>query len=895
MTKRVGVGLIVLAVAGVAFWFWWSRRAAETPATSTVTQPMGAVAAQPPTPSSTSAAALARVTIKVASDKGPIADAAVRFAPEDGEVIVLRTGADGSVRADQLAPGEWTISASAAGFEPAAAPAKNLTAGEDATIALTLTAGGRPLTGLVTDATGGPIAGARIDAAKLGGRARPGDAVATTVTGSDGMYAVTASEGQVLVAVSSVDYAAQSRLVEVGATGAVANFSLVPGGAIEGIVRDETTKQPVAGAQVIAERDRGGMILLAESSRRRALSGADGRFRVTSLRPGAYELAASAGTRTSKSPTIVGIGVAEQVSDIEILISDGPVISGTVVDETGTAVADIEVTASGRGRGGDAKTDAKGAFTITGLPPGAYFLMGRNDTFVPAGGAQVELADKDVTGVKVKVQRGAKIVGHVEPRQICEIEHDIDDRELGAGMPMVVGPKTTAADGEFALGPASAGKAQLRARCPSGAQGSMPIDVTVGMAPLVLKVTPGASIAGRVVDGDGKPVAGATVMASLEGPTQRTMIVNGMVTSGVQGISGSDGTYVLVGLAAGSYDMSVLDRGRPLRMRGARVQVKLAATDKKTGVDLAVDRPNGVIKGVVMGPDKKPLADAWVSVQQDLDAMLEGIIDRERGRGPGSGPGPRPAGGGEERSSRMTIESRDDDNEGAIGAGFAPALTDAQGRFEITGLPHSRYEVIAEAEAGKLRGRASNVTPDAAITIQVDGVTSLSGTVRSASGPTPVFALELIGPTTAARSFTDGTFQIARVDPGSYIVKVTSSQGNAETKVEVRPGQPATVEITLVANAIVVGKLVDVKEQPVAGAAFTVVPESTDGRLQVSLEGPPPTTGPDGSFRLETQAGKGVLVVLMQPVFTKKGLVLEAGKTLDLGTVKVVPEAPLPH
>lgn len=295
MTKRVGVGLIVLALAGVAFWFWWSRRAAETPATSTVTQPVGSAAVQPTTPSSTSGAALARATIMVSSDKGPIADAAVRFAPADGEVIVLRTGADGSVRADQLAPGEWTISASAAGFEPAAAPAKQLTAGEDATIALTLHAGGRPLTGLVTDATGGPIAGARVDAAKLGGMARPGDAVATTVTGSDGMYAVTAAEGQVLVAVSSVDYAAQSRLVEVGATGAVANFSLVPGGAIEGIVRDEATKQPVAGAQVIVERDRGGMILLAESGRRRAVSGADGRFRVTSLRPGAYGLALEAG------------------------------------------------------------------------------------------------------------------------------------------------------------------------------------------------------------------------------------------------------------------------------------------------------------------------------------------------------------------------------------------------------------------------------------------------------------------------------------------------------------------------------------------------------------------------------------------------------------------------
>ncbi len=899
MTKRVGVGLLVLALAGLAFWLWQRNRGPETPATSTVTQPVGS-AEQPTTPSSSSAVAPARMTITVASDKGPIADAFVRLAPEDGEVVVLRTDSKGSVRAEQLAAGSWIISASAAGFEPAAAPEKELTAGEDATIALTLAAGGRSLTGMVTDASGGPIAGARVDAARLGAMQRPGTVVATAVTGSDGAYAVSVAEGQLLVAVSSADYAAQSRLVEVGAAGAVANFSLVPGGVIEGIVRDEKTHQPVAGAQVRAERDRGGMIMLAESTRRRAVSDPSGRFRISSLRPGAYELAASAGRMTSKSPTIVGIGVAEQATDIELLISDGPVVSGTVVDETGTPVADIEVTANGRHRGGgDAKTDAKGAFTITGLSPATYFLMARNETFVPQGGTPIELADKDLTGIKVTVQRGAKIVGHVEPRQVCEIHHDIEDRELGPGMPMLLGPKQTTADGEFTFGPASAGKAQMRARCPSGAEGSMPIDVRVGMAPIILKVTPAASIAGRVIDGDAKPVAGATVMASLEGPSQRTMIVNGVVTSGVQGITGANGAYELVGMTAGTYTLAVLDRGRPLRMRDGAVMVILGPTNKKTGVDLAVDRPNGVIKGVVMGPDKKPLADAWVSVQQDLDAMLEGIVDREGGPRGAPGRGPAPGGDREERTSMMTIEARDDDSEGAIGAGFAPVLTDAQGRFEITGLPHARYEVIAEAQAGKLRGRASNVTPDAAITIQVDGVTSLSGTVTGGSGPAPVFAVTLSGPTTAAQSFTKGTFQFGRVDPGSYTVRVTSSQGNAEVKVDVLPNQLATMTITLLANAVVTGKLVDAQDQPLAGAALTLVPESPDGRTQISIEGPPPTTGADGSFRLESKAGPSVLVVLTPPrPFIKKGLALEAGKTLDLGTVKVesvTPPPPLPR
>src|SRR5262249_33830634 len=149
-------------------------------------------------------------------------------------------------------------------------------------------------------------------------------------------------------------------------------------------------------------------------------------------------------------------------------------------------------------------------------------------------------------------------------------------------------------------------------------------------------------------------------------------------------------------------------RGKPARIRGNPPRVTLAALEKKTGVDLAIDRADGVIRGVVLGPDGKPLADAWVSAQQDLDAMLQGMMG-ERGPRGGEGPGP-----GKEGESRMvTIEASNDDDGGGGGASEAPpSLTDAQGRFELRGLAPGEYEVIAEAQAGKLRGRVGDVTPD---------------------------------------------------------------------------------------------------------------------------------------------------------------------------------------
>ncbi len=163
-----------------------------------------------------------------------------------------------------------------------------------------------------------------------------------------------------------------------------------------------------------------------------------------------------------------------------------------------------------------------------------------------------------------------------------------------------------------------------------------------------------------------------------------------------------------------------------------------------------------------------------------------------------------------------------------------------------------------------------------------------SGTVPGPRGATPLFTVELDGPTTAARTFTDGKFQLGRVDPGAYTVRVRSTDGNAETKVEVRPGQPATVDLTLVANAGVVGKLVDPQGKPLPDVGVALIPDAGDGRVQLSLEGPPPTSGPDGVFRLEAKAGPSIFLAMTPPrPFTKRGLVLEAGKTLDLGTVTI--------
>lgn len=870
--RGLAVGAFVAAIV-VGVWIWKSKQR-DTPATPAPTQLAGSGSATRTMPGTTPDAAPASIAVAVTDAKGPISNATIRLAPEDGDVVVVKSGADGVARADGLAPGTWAISASAADHEPAALPAEQLDAGEAARLAITLVAGGRKLTGTVTDVTGGPVAGARIDAARSDG-GRPSRAFATTVTGADGTYELSVAEGMLLVAARSADYAAQSRHVEVGPAGATADFALVPGGVIEGVVLDEKTRQPMARARVLAMADRGGPQMFAGGGRV-ATTNADGRFRLTGLSPGAYAMDAQTGKLRTRTSTVVGLGVAEQLTDVALLVGEAAVVRGKVVDEANAPVANATVQVRGPGRGADATTDASGMFELAGLSPGKYAVWARSEQHLPAGMTSLEMTDRDVGGVIVQVRAGLTVKGHVEPRQICDVslEPADDAPDLRRGPAMFAAPTTTGTDGAFALGPVAAGRGTLVARCPSGEQGSVAIEVAPAIGEVIVKVTPGASIAGRVVDKDGKPVAGVTVTAAPQGGVERTMIVNGMVTSGVKALTNGGGTFELKGLAPGTYRTSVLDRGQPLRLRGKAPTVTLAAQERKTGVEIAVDRATGKIDGIVTGPDGKPLADAWVSVHQDLESMLRGMRE--------SRDGDRPSGG------QRTIMVQAIDEDDGDGAGqFAPALTDASGKFTIGGLPHGTYHVLAEAQQGKLRGRAANVTPDATVTIQALGLSTLSGTVKGTNGPAALFSIELDGPTRTQRSFTNGTFELGRVDPGNYTLRVHSSEGNAAQQVVVAAGTPTKVDIVLVANAIVIGRIVDGAGQPLEGMPVTVV-DDVGGGLRIALEGPPPTSGPDGKFRVEHQAGPSMLVVMAPPrPVTKRGLALEAGKTLDVGDVRV--------
>lgn len=886
----VALGLVVVVV-GVAWWLRGGDDDRARPATAKTSTAQHGAHARAPRAAAKPATVSGRVTRK--TDGGGVAGAVVSLAwAELGAdlastkmpTIVVTSDASGAWKADHVPPGEYVIAATASGLLPSSRAKLTLASAEQRTgIDFALDVGGTLVRGTVSDVGGGPIESARVTARREAWSLTPG-AELVTLTGADGTYELTLPDAEYRLIAAHDDYTSASHGADVAGKPLTIDFTLIPGGIVRGQVVTRDSGKPLAGALVTVEgarRMRGG------GSSRSAVADADGQFVLRGLTSGTLSLEARGPGYASAKPTVVELGIGEEVDGIQVLVDGAFSIRGRVVEKGtkkgigGARLGAFSMSAGARGESLE-PSDEDGAFEIPGLRPGSYMLYAGAEGSLLEIGHNVEIVDHDVEDVIVELGRGVTITGRVEPAAVATVTLELE-AEVGLGnmFDMVKASMCRTesdATGAFKLANAPPGKFRIVGVAKDGRTGKAPITIAdVDQSGIVVQLTPRASIAGRVVDTNGKPVADIDVDANLRDDKPMRISMSDMRRHNK---THTDGTFEILGLDAGTYEVHARlpnDFGFTFASKGkdgkddkadadkSRATVELAEGAKRTGLTLTVEARDGVIRGQVMGPDHKPAADAWVTARREEKApegMPEGV------------------------ASRFGWLSNSD-----------PVLTNGDGQFVIRKLRKGTYTLVADGPRGASHGEKSGVETGDSTTIQLASLGTLALAVTQAGKPVPEYDVTCVGPTGEVSRHAvseDGTYKLDHLAPGDYTCHVRGDAGTGEGKVNVPPGE-VKLALALVPWGSLTGVVVSVLDgSPVAGLTVVVNSDDNGGGFVEAITGRAPKTDAAGRFVVErVGAGKGRLmfVAAMSSMANMESheYTARAGERVDLGTIKIVP------
>ena len=791
------------------------------------------------------------------------------FGSSQEPTLTLTTTAQGTWTAPAVAPGRYTVAATATGLLPATLDKVLVAEGETKTgIDIALDAGGNVLSGTISDVGGGPVPGARIAVVKSS--ASPfGTAELTALAGPDGKYSITLADGDYDGNVTHEDYTRASRSFAVAGQPVTVDFVLSPGGSIRGVVVTREGK-PLPGAIVIADARRG--------SDNNVRTDDKGEFAMHSLGSGVISLNAAGRGYASEQPTVVELGIGEQVEGVRIVVDRAYTISGTVIESgskkgiPGVRLGVFSI-AGGQLAVAPDPSDAEGAYEIVGVRPANYMIFAIGETAMPEIGKQVEVVDKDVTGLVIEMGIGVTVSGRVEPAAVASIS--VEPTQVGIGnifealkAMLVLG--TSDATGAFVLYHVPPGSFTLRAKVTDGRAGTTPLLVgTTDKTGVVVKLEARASIAGKVVDTNNAPVARVHVTASAKLDKDKGSFQFQMGGEGNKGaLTAADGSFRIVGLDDGPHELEVSDDQGEIPCAKCKspkdpVEVMLGVAEAKTGVVLTVEARDGVIKGMVVDKEKKPVADVWITanVERPDDDKL-----------------------GEYRE--IISESR----------GKAPTLTGADGKFTFTSLRKGDYTLTAETAKGTARSELEHVKLGSSVTLVLAPLGTLTGKVTLNGAPATAFMLSCDPPGGMPRQFTSaaGTYELERIPPGHVKCSASGDAGRGSGEIDV-PAGPATLDIALSPWATITGTVVSVLTgKPIEGLKLLANTDRDDGAIADTLLGKGPTSDSTGRFTISrVAAGKGSLAVMSKDAgfveLAHRDYEVTAGQRLDLGTIKVVP------
>lgn len=811
--RRTWLIMTIAAVLGLAGAIGWLLRmranagtAARAAASASASSGPGARRARAQDPRG-----LARATVegKVSDPAGAaIAGATVCGSAVDRDRAIAdakgpacaRSEADGRYRLAGLVAGRYAIDASAEGRLPrrwrapgeGRAPFVELLAGETRSgVDFTLEGGGALVRGTVKDVSGGVVGGALVTVLSSGKRADRG-APAIVRSDAKGAFAAWVAAGPIMVHAWAEGYSEDSE--SGSAPSDEIEITLTPESVLAGRVIEAGTTTPVPGARVEIELGWRTIAAIADS---------EGRFRIGRLEPGRYKPSATAPGRVGKAKESVLLGLGQTSAEVVIEVFPAANVAGRVLVAPANepcAEGVVELAARGGEEGRTAPVERDGSARFDGMLPGHYDVKVEcKDHVAEAQYPPVIVAAADVEGLVWTVRRGLEIRGRVVDQDDQPVNAHVIATTKGGDprAPRSDADTNTEADGSFVVRGLLAATYEVGARAGEHPAPD-PIEVVVseGRAPEVkIVMSSGGAIEGSVVDQSGKPVARVDVYAS--GPKRRAF--GHAVTLG-------DGGFSMKGLDAGEYQVRVRKHGTTLKSPSAKdddqenvsVAVKAGET---TRAKIVVERLDGEIRGRVVDEIGEPVTDAFVDTE------------REKEGGNGSASSMR-------RRARWSWMS-------------APALTDPDGRFVVSGLAEGKYTVHAYRKGGG-DAFAEHVAAGSEITLVIQKTGAISGSVTlPKGGPAEAFTITVVAPSSGIHRsepflHTGGAFTLRDLPEGNYEISAEAAEGTGAANASLALGeQKQGVAIALTSRAGVKGTVVALEGgAPVAGTRVGVKPRN---------------------------------------------------------------------
>jgi protocatechuate 3,4-dioxygenase beta subunit len=349
-----------------------------------------------------------------------------------------------------------------------------------------------------------------------------------------------------------------------------------------------------------------------------------------------------------------------------------------------------------------------------------------------------------------------------------------------------------------------------------------------GAAALEVVLSPGASIAGRLVQPNGQPVTGYSVTARPSSAGSSSAMILGPRANNFAQVD-PDGGFLLEGLTPGTaYDLSIFGAGE---FRG---------DPKKKGVvapaaDVEIEVPSrGRIAGRVLdAASGAPVTDFEASY---TPARSGGIVIRMG-----------PAG---ENDRRTPFSSP----EGAFSFEDVPP-----GNFDVT-VWAKTYQEARTGGVAVVAGETRNIEVKAARGLVIRGrvVDAKSGRgVQDASvsaragGSGGAFMFNLGENGGGVITDADGRFEIVDQGPGSYQLTARHSLFSEATARVTLEDKDGVVDIPMVSGGVIAGMVASSQGAPLAGAEVSLQNNGDAGGIRMGMEGQGTLTDGAGRFRFE--------------------------------------------